>query len=485
MLKQLPPDFKQDKVEISRPIQLKSRIVPPELFETDLEGTILDKRLQETMGYIDLEDTYYIRDRKVSTLYIPRVIYYEIEPTIAIDNLTFQFNYLLIHLQRVKLGKKMFGYANKEHVQKIINSIISEIAQKLTGKWGLLRRHIAGTRVTNSGRAVAIHDPFLKLGYVGIPSTMMRSIGVNAEDYVLLIRHPVLWENSILVAKALPVNHNCISCHSLYCRGLGLDFDGDCVTAIKIPHEFDAVAEKCWIPNDKYFMENAQFMNEMKSLGIDPQSSDSSLPFYMHIFTIRDSPSLDDFIDPSSSLFFSEINTSGKRSVLEYMHGLNKDEYISDLVRSVADQATIKLMLPLAGAFSAKLRFLAEEGASKELSRSANALAEIICQQVLDAKHHSGEPVAATIIDAFEGRNNKLKTAENVIAFLEENDIYKPVCEPIIRFAMGINLTEAIKEVHPAFTATEGKWDIEKLDAVISKGLKGELSSADRDLLLI
>lgn len=123
------------------------------------------------------------------------------------------------------------------------------LADRLSGKGGLIRGYILNKRQRNSGRAVIVPDPTLEFGTCRLPEVARQLLfeGV-ANPVALLNRNPTLHRYGMVALKVDPEltgdgeGRHVIGLHPLLCGGLGADFDGDTMAYYRLPDPEEATA---------------------------------------------------------------------------------------------------------------------------------------------------------------------------------------------------------------------------------------------------
>jgi RNA polymerase Rpb2, domain 6/RNA polymerase Rpb1, domain 2 len=116
------------------------------------------------------------------------------------------------------------------------------LAGRLSGKYGLLRRHVLGASAVRSGRGVMTADPDRPVETVGLPRTMLDDLGIpgspqGAEDVVLVDRSPTLHPYSLVALRASASDDATVRLHPYLLKAIAGDFDGDTIAVHRAADE--------------------------------------------------------------------------------------------------------------------------------------------------------------------------------------------------------------------------------------------------------
>jgi hypothetical protein len=165
----------------------------------------------------------YSRLRKIRQLKIPYSLQYQPRPGL----------YILDDI--LNAADDLVGFeGSPEETQFLADRFFAALARRLSGKAGLLNRHVFGFRCRHSGRAVFTPNSALRPGEAGIPKQICRRAQIEAGDAVLISRSPILHEGSVLAMKAIPIDGWSIQVGPLAHSGLGVDADGDELAVHKV-----------------------------------------------------------------------------------------------------------------------------------------------------------------------------------------------------------------------------------------------------------
>lgn len=365
------------RVRINRSLgEEPRRLVPVGI---DLTGTVIDPHMKPNGGSIRLpcpvvtylgreslfgrEEPstydYTLSPRKFQTrrLLVPYVENFEVvagRPVLSM--VLFRADNVVRVSNRVREGT-----ASAADLQVSVNRYYDEIEETLTGKNGLLTRDVFGVRCKNSIRGVAVPEPNLRYWEVGVPRSAANIARIEEGDWILLSRSPVLWQGSVLVTKAVLVEGTAIQANPYVKDGLGLDFDGDELSLIKVPVVFNPeLLEELRNAVGDPTLDAFRWTDEFLVSNPEPQPSwaQISIDMLSRLAMTGLSIGLEDILNPEESEFFQTVNRGAKEvpeDTAQYAHGLKVREW-SDEVEAAAVQVTkLKLEVGLIGAATDKV----------------------------------------------------------------------------------------------------------------------------------
>lgn len=144
-----------------------------------------------------------------------------------------------------KLVRGLLGVADgtKQDLLTGVARDPSTIAGRLSGKFGLLRRHGLGAAAIYSGRAVLVGDPALDPEDVWIPRKMANDLGLaglgsdefeRQDDIVLVNRQPTLHPYNLLALRARAWDEAAVGLHPILLKAIAGDFDGDTIAVHRL-----------------------------------------------------------------------------------------------------------------------------------------------------------------------------------------------------------------------------------------------------------
>lgn len=256
-------------------------------------------------------------------------------------------------------------------IQRSVSKFQNEIINRISGKHGLLARHIWGVRVHNSARFVVASGADIPNDYVGIPRKIAQKIQVGEGKLVLLNRAPTLWQGSVLVMKARIIPGNAGRLNPLCLRSLGADHDGDSVFVCKYPN------------------------NLLKPDKIGPEEPQLPLPLeqkWDHTL------GLVDLFEKSSFLEEYAKVKHLPEDMHKYVRGMTIKEFTSETEEVTRDLARMKLEIGMISGTADKICALVD----KSLLPIALRAKERLVQALLDSKHGTDCLKGADVCEAFE-----------------------------------------------------------------------------------
>lgn len=198
----------------------------------------LNPEYKEEMGYIALKEPVNLCGRKVKIL---PVIPIRCRP-MRKDKINRLYKLIFLKNKEIEEMKNSGKNYDKqvEQLREKVKELEKEIATRIEGKGGIIRKAILGKRINFSSRAVIVPDPYIKADKVRVPKRIMKELGLEKGDVVLLNRQPTLHIHNVQAFKVIESNNNAIAINPLVCGGFNADFDGDTMALYKtekeIPH---------------------------------------------------------------------------------------------------------------------------------------------------------------------------------------------------------------------------------------------------------
>lgn len=144
--------------------------------------------------------------------------------------------------KQMRIAKQSLQNAERQvgtSYNKIQDTIIDrQFNGSHNGKHSYIRDHIMGKRMHNSATGVAMADPRLDIGEVGMDSKMMSALGAKEGDTVMMFRDPV-WRDSAIRAMKVVYNEDAhgVAFNPMTSKSHDGDFDGDTYGVIKFNTE--------------------------------------------------------------------------------------------------------------------------------------------------------------------------------------------------------------------------------------------------------
>lgn len=376
-------------------------------------------------------------------------------------------------LQRLSIkANNILALLAKEEIDPImlqtaVSRYQDEILAKIFGKSGFFSRNLAGFRAINSCRAVLSPDPNLNQEQVGVPKEAMNAFRLDAGDFVLITRSPVLWEGSVLIQRAVPSDDKTIHMNPFVMDLMGADFDGDTAAIFKCPKDPQSIQElskACGETIREHSKWNAEFLmlNDSTAVDWDNASDDLSMRTGAK-YSIHCSIGPEDILDPKASDTLTVMEESGCKSIpddaIEYAKGISKDKFVETAKDTTSLLIRMKVELGVIGSQTDMLVTFIKHYEPK-LLKKALMFKEKLTQALLDSKH--GSDIFPTFdITELLNRYGKWQPeeaipVENAIVVFEHMGIENEVIEPILRefWPLQTSLKQLVSEVDPEFMAT-------------------------------
>jgi len=223
--------------QIYRRIGQQIKPMWPSIELTDRSGTLLDDRVLQYGGYIELPFQDGIAGpfgQMVNKLLLPSMDVNIVAGHIVLNNIQMATERLLYTIQLFRQGR-----LDDRFVMNAINSVWGTMALELTGKTGLLGTYALGFRVQWSMHGHIATSIGLKHDEVGIPrhiydqfreEWLNRCGGDSTEPmYVIAFRDPLLHDPSMRVLNAIPTDSCRVVIHPVITHGMNADSDGDLI----------------------------------------------------------------------------------------------------------------------------------------------------------------------------------------------------------------------------------------------------------------
>jgi hypothetical protein len=120
--------------------------------------------------------------------------------------------------------------------QQSFDAITSDIARRrFSGKYNVFKEQVMASRMPNSATAVWSADPRLDIDQLAMGPAMAESLGVQADDHVLVWRDPMLRDAGVRYMRvALDDRLTGVSINPVMDKSFDGDFDGDAVAVVKL-----------------------------------------------------------------------------------------------------------------------------------------------------------------------------------------------------------------------------------------------------------
>lgn len=309
-------------------------------------------------------------------------------------------------------------------IQRSVSKYHDEIASRLSGKDGLLSRHVWSIRIRNSARFVMASGADIPDNYVGIPRKIAQKIGVREGGLVILNRAPTLWQDSVLVMKARIIPGMAGRANPKCMRGLGLDFDGDSVAIFKWPdgveppREFGAECTDLPTP----------LANRWDRFTLGPKDLFGESEFLQEYSKVKALPT----------------------DLDKYVRGMTIAEFVEETNEVTQDLTRMKLQLGMISGTMDKIISLV----SPSVLPIALHAKERLVQALLDSKHGTdyidGKVIAAT----FEGG-----LPDDMQAVFIQAGLSTEKAQILVDELLGLGippLTSLFRELHPDMSVVKG-----------------------------
>lgn len=366
-------------------------------------------------------------------IYIPPLKYrenYQSEDgTIMLNPLNREINKLVQEINYFIYLKKKNGWMSKPKwvikVQNRYNQFNDFITSLITGKNGIITRHIVGTRMERSIRSTITPNPTIKFGELGIPKAACKRLEVVDGSWCFMVRQPSIWMGNLLGFKVKIVDGYAIQMNPMSTHPFNADHDGD-QTSVYFPKDADALNDIVNVMNIKNIINVPNLFKWKLELKLSPTISDEDITLvniqkemerrFKDATQLGGSLGLEDLMNMSESPYVNLLNTTGAKKIdliesSKFAKGLTKKEFFNEIKECCADYSAIKIGTAIAGSFSQKL--LAVCG-----SKNGQWIQERLCQEVLSRKHGSNDSadVLKRMIDLFQRTGKDLPdTKEKMI----------------------------------------------------------------------
>lgn len=438
-----------------------------------IENTILDPEVQMNGVYIELGREISCNYGEFTKVFLPPCPTHAEEDIIVLDDISVRANNLLRVIKLVDSGEK-----SPAALKKSLVKYLRMVAGRLVGKSGVLCRNILGRRVQNSGRAVLLPSMDTDPSRVYVPGRLMRRMGIEDGEIILVGRDPTIWTGSVEAVRAYKHKEDVIRLHPFVFSQFGADCDGDTVWCMKIPEEHQSMMESQVLK----FTKRHALTIKCASAGLPPVEIDWSNPAIastaMANTTGFSVGPLDILEDSEDLARFKEA--TGKdigdeaRSIC---HGLSYEDYAKYLVTINQTMLIQKVYLGPVGSAAQKLKLIA--GRNELLRDSANYISERTQQMLFDVKGSiKGDTrdldIFFELLDIVNmsgeySSTDRMVTHKSVLARLESFGLNADACKPMIVYMYtGFPLFQAIWDISSAEKIKNGFTD-EQRQALIKE----------------
>lgn len=470
------------RVQITKSLHEEPRRLVPK--GVDVTGTVIDPKLKPNGGSIRLpcpvvtyggRETlfgneepgrydYTVAPHKYQTrrILVPYIENFEVVADRPVLNMVlFRADNIVRIAQRVQAGE-----AQPEDLQVSVNRYFDEIECQLCGKNGLLTRDMFGFRCRNSVRGVAAPDPDLTYEEVGVPRTAASLAGIENDDWVLLSRSPVLWQGSVLVLRARIVDGTAVLANPFVMAGLGLDFDGDELSVIKVPAALNPeLAPELRAAVGDPTIDVFEWADEFLVYNTEPEANwdQIDLDLATRLTPTGLSVGLEDVLDPENSEFFQSAARAAKslpEDTAKYADGLEVKEWAVEAESAAVEICKLKLQIGLLGSITDKLNQVLIAFAPDHL-RSGLEIKERLTDLMMKATKRGTDTGYRTskIIDLFDRRGKFADASpEKAAEYLASIGFEIPKIKPIIELVYDLGgVSNAVDNHIPLLQVCRGK----------------------------
>lgn len=467
------------RVLINRSLGEEPRRLVPQ--GVDVTGTVIDPRLRPNGGTIRLPCpavTYTGREelfgreerpgydyrtapRKLWTkkVLVPYIENFQVVAGRPVLNMAL---FRADNVARVALRVKS-GNATPADLQTSVNRYYDQIEDMLTGKKGLFTRDLFGFRCRNSVRCVMVPEPDLKWHQIGVPRTAAGRAKIGPSDWVLAIRSPVLWTGSVLAMQAVLVDGSAGQANPFIMKGLGLDFDGDTMSIIKVPTE----------PNPELAAEMRRAMHdptpdafewddEFLVLNRDkrPNWNQMSLDLNARLTVTGLSLSPEECLEPEESDFLQTVADGVKEipeDFVQYAEGKPIADWAKDAESAALEVARLKLEVGLLGAATDKAAQVVMAFGTREQLRTVLVAKEQLTDLMMkNAKGRTGTGYDTNLVTSLLDRRGPFEEAspETALVYLRSIGLDDGEFRPIIELIYDLGgISTAIRNHMPLLQA--------------------------------
>lgn len=366
--------------------------------------------------------------------------------------------------------------------QKSVDAFYAALSRLLSGKKGLMARHLIGARTGNSLRAVAIAGVSRGPEWVGVPQKSMNIIGALDGQLFLAARFPVLHKGSVEVLRAYGVDCDCVVVHPVLHRQFGLDHDGDTMSLWKVPEQLRHEAEDHVLGFYRGYDEKVKPYPVGVTNG-ESWETDADIDEIHEELVAKLAPSgrsigPGDLISGDVEWYEESTGKDLIADTQQIVSGIDLAE-VRDRVCNVnfANLVTKRYIGP-AGSLGASIKTLALATGDLDIQGSAMYVTERLCQSLMDAKHnigHTDKGEFQTLMDLLHFRGGAFTMSErNYLAALEGCGLSAERSRPIAALLIGLR-----DEVESEFDAGAGAF-FDNRHAVLAAALD---SDVDADFL--
>lgn len=354
------------------------------------------------------------------------------------------------------------GEVSEKQVRQWARRVQDQIVSHLVGPNGVLTTDILSVRCAHSIRAVAVPDNRLWASQVRLPREAALKAGIKEQDWVLLVRQPILHEGGVVLQQAWFWDEPAIGTNPSVLKPLGLDYDGDQVAVFKVPQTREALEEIQSKP-----------LEELKMLGnwVDELvyfKSDPTVDWDHYMEDLEDRLVIDgttfgpqDALEPENSPFALQADSSGCKSFQHdakaWAKGVTLEEFVNESHTALVDIVRLKVEIGLVGALTDKICQICHfVGGTQGLSEALR-FKECLTQTLMDAKHGLGAFSADVVTKIFERRGSwSRRKPDAAVRALVKAGVPAEVVTPIVNriWVHKEGITATVREVLPLFGVT-------------------------------
>jgi len=354
------------------------------------------------------------------------------------------------------------GTATPADLQTSVNRYFDEIERTICGKFGLLTRDVFGIRCKNSLRFVAVPNPDLKYFEIGLPAVAARQARIEEGHWILVMRAPELWQGSVLAMRATLIDSMAGHVPPYVMQGLGLDFDGDQMSAIKIPTELEPQLRECMEQSsgdptincfkwaDEFLLNNPEAEAAWPIISVDLEA---------RLIQTGLSIGPEDVLHPETSELLQDINARIKplpADIKDYAEGMDIPRWSAAAEAAAVEVCRLKLEVGLIGAATDKANQVLLAFAPDLLPLGLELKERLTDAMMKNAKRGGGTGYATDKVTAMLDRRGPFEGAspETALKYLEQIGFdpgkYKPMLECL--YEMG-GASTAVKDFMPLMQA--------------------------------
>jgi hypothetical protein len=468
----------EGRVQITTALGAEPRRLVPK--GTNLSGTVLDPGMKPSGGVIKLPcriATYIGRERTFGRSEKGGFDYSAVSPKHQSQRVLVPWieNFQVVHGRPV-LNMVLFradnivriaqlvaeGKATPADLQTSVSRYQDEIERTLCGKNGLFTRDLFGIRCKNSLRFVAVPNPDLEPDEIGLPEVAAHQAKIEDGNWILVGRAPELWQGSVLAMRAILMPSTAGHVPPYVMQGLGLDFDGDQMTAIRVPTELEpelraAMEKSAGHPTLEHFKWAAEFL--FNNPEVEPSWPAIKLDLEGRLAQNGLSLGPEDILDPEKSEFLGDMAARVEKippDTQQYANGMDIPEWSKSAEAAAVEVCRLKLEVGLLGAATDKANQVLLAFAPEALPAGMELKERLTDLMMKNAKKGGGTGYDTNLVTAMLDRRGPFKEAsvETALDYMVkcgfDREKYRPMIECL--YDMG-GASTALRETMPLMQA--------------------------------